>query len=359
MARETNKLPTIFFCYPKLKAKGGAEKILLDLAGHVSYRFRVFVLTEDSRKEWETISSNKKFRHLYVPYGSKNIMKISVSLGILAFLLLRYEPDLVHTHHRRIALLFSLFRGLPFMKFKLIHTSHNVFHTGRLFKHARCDWLTGVSQAIVGNLIGFFRFDPKKVRLIYNGIEEYDRNIFHPQNNAAVIAARLAVQKGHVYLIKAWAEIIRKVPDAILYIVGDGELRKELENQVHSLGLSGHIFFMGFSPNPREWMLKAKFGILPSLWEGLPLFPLEAFSVKRTVVATAVDGTPEVVIDKKTGLLVPPRDIPALAEAVIFMFQNHHARAEMAEEGYRLFKETFAKDMMLKKYDACYAEALT
>ncbi len=115
---------------------------------------------------------------------------------------------------------------------------------------------------------------------------------------------------------------------------------------------------MGFCSNPIEWVLKTEFGILPSLWEGLPLFPIEAFSVKRTVVATAVDGTPELVIDRKTGLLVQPKDVKKLTEAIIFMFENPECRKEMAENGYRLFKEKFTISRMLKGYEEKFEQVV-
>ena len=122
--------------------------------------------------------------------------------------------------------------------------------------------------------------------------------------------------------------------------------------------LSKNVVFLGFCSNPIEWVIKTEFGILPSLWEGLPLFPIEACSVKRTVVATAVDGTPEVVIDRKTGLLVPPKDVKKLAEAIIFIFKNQEYRKKMAEEGYRLFKEKFTIDKMLKGYEEVYQKVI-
>jgi len=358
MAPRADKRPTLFLGYPSLKAKGGAEKILLELAGHFVLSYRVFVLTEDTAKEWKVLSPHPEVRHIFVPYGSKNILKIGLSLGMLAFFIIRFKPAIVHTHHRRIALLFSVFKGLPFMRFKLIHTSHNVFREGTLFRHARCDLLIGVSRHVVANLIEDFRFPENKVRLVYNGIPEFEGARPPGLEPSAVIVARLAVQKGHVFLIKAWPAVVREIPEATLYIVGEGELRPELESLAGMLGLSDRIVFAGFDPNPRPWMLKTQFGILPSLWEGLPLFPLEAFSVERTVVATAVDGTPEVVIDGQTGLLVPPKDVPKLAEAIIRMFKEPAERDRMAKEGHRLYKELFTKEPMLRNYADGYADAL-
>ncbi len=352
------KVKVLFFVYPFLRSKGGAEKIILSLADHFVSKDCIFVLSEDSKKDIDGLGFDKMVRHLYIPYGSKNILKIFISFFLLTFYLIKYKPNIVHSHHRRMTLIFSVFKLLPFVKFKLIHTSHTVFNYGKLFKLARCDLLTGVGKNVVGNLIDFIRFKKEKVKLIYNGIEEYKGNFLPFKSYYAVVVGRLAVQKGHIYLLKAWKEVIKQIPEAILYIVGDGELKNDLENFVLNHNLSQNVFFMGFCSNPIEWVLKTEFGVLPSLLEGLPLFPIEAFSVKRTVVATAVDGTPEVVIDKKTGLLVPPKDVKKLAEAIIFMFENPERRKEMAENGYRLFKEKFTINKMLKRYEEVYQKVI-
>ena len=352
------KVKVLFFVYPFFKPKGGAEKIILSLVNHFASKYRIFVLSEDSKKDLDGLDFDKRARHLFVPYGSKDVLKIFISLFILTFYLIKYKPNIVHSHHRRITLIFSVFKLLPFVKLKLMHTSHNVFNYGQLFRYARCDLLTGVSKSVVGNLIDFFRFKKERVKLIYNGIAEYKGDFLPNESDSAVVVGRLTVQKGHIYLLKAWKKVISQIPDAILYIVGDGELREELENFVLNFNLSQNIVFMGFCPNPTEWMLKTEFTILPSLWEGLPLSPIEAFSVKRTVVATAVDGTPEVVIDKKTGLLVPPKDMDKLAEAIVSMFKNPEHRKEMAENGYRLFKEKFTINKMLKRYEETYEQVV-
>ena len=351
-------MKVLFLVYPFLKPKGGAEKIILSLANHFASKYCIFVLSEDSKKDLDGLDFDKRIRHLYVPYGSKDVLKIFISLFIITLYLIKYKPNIVHSHHRRITLIFSVFKLLPFVKFKFIHTSHNVFNYGQLFRYARCDLLTGVGKSVVGNLIDFFRFKKERVKLIYNGIAEYKGDFSPNESDSAVVVGRLTVQKGHIYLLKAWKKVISKIPEAILFIVGDGELREELENFVLNFNLSRNIVFLGFHSNPIEWMLKTEFGILPSLWEGLPLSPIEAFSVKRTTVATAVDGTPELVIDKETGLLVPPKDVKKLAEAIIFMFENPELRKRMAENGYRLFKEKFTINNTLKRYEETYEQVV-
>lgn len=350
-------MKTLFLAYPQLKSKAGAEKIIFSLAGHFSQFYSVFLLSDDSSDDLEDVYLNTA-THLYVPYGNKNVIKIFISFFFLSFYLIRYKPAVIHSHHRRITLLFSALKFLPFFRSKILHTSHNVFEYGKYFKNARGDLYSGVSRSVVKNLTDFFQFDEDKVRLIYNGIEEYKGKSSSPESSSALVAARLTEQKGHIYLLKAWKEVIYKIPKAKLYIAGEGDLENKLKETVVQLNLGQHIHFLGFQSNPKEWILKTEFCVLSSLWEGLPLFPLEAFSVKRTIVATAVDGTPEIVHDKKTGLLVPPKDVERLAESIVYLFSNPEARKEMAEAGHTLFKDHFTTDKMLSRYEKIYKDLL-
>ena len=100
--------------------------------------------------------------------------------------------------------------------------------------------------------------------------------------------------------------------------------------------------------------LKTEFCVLPSLLEGLPLSILEAFSAKKATIATRIKGIQEVIIDRETGLLVPPKNPEKMAEAIIFMFENPDLRKEMAENGYRMFKDKFTIDKMLQEYKKTY-----
>ena len=344
----------LFLAFTSLKSKGGTEKIIFALTNHFANEYKIFVLSNDSKKDWTDLGLNENIKHLFVPFGSKNLLKIFISLIFLTLYLTKYKPAIIHSHHRRTTLIFSVFKLLPFTKFRLIHTSHTVFDYGRFFKYAQCDLLVGVGDHAVRNLIDFFGFKNEKVKLIYNGVQEYRGTGLSPQNKSAAVVGRLSDKKGHLYLLKAWEKVIKNIPNAILYVVGEGERKEELENYVSEFNLSQNVIFIGFYPDPVDWMLKTEFCVLPSLLEGLPLSILEAFSAKRTTIATRIDGIQEVVIDRKTGLLVPPKNPEKLAEAIIFLFNNPDLRREMAENGYKMFKRKFTLDKMLQEYKKTY-----
>jgi glycosyltransferase involved in cell wall biosynthesis len=126
----------------------------------------------------------------------------------------------------------------------------------------------------------------------------------------AVSVGRLSRQKGHDVLIEAWPRVLRRVPQAQLVIVGDGELRQQLAG----LGTPG-VTFVGAMPDPRPWVSAADLVVLPSRWEGMSLAMLEALSAGRSVVTTDVAGS-EVVTRSQAGAVVPVEDPIRLADAL-------------------------------------------
>lgn len=133
---------------------------------------------------------------------------------------------------------------------------------------------------------------------------------------------RLEAQKGHTFLLQAWPSVRRELPDARLLLVGDGSLREALRAQARAAGIEGSVIFAGFRADVPRVLDAIDVLCLPSLYEGMPLTAIEASAMARPVVATAVDGTPEVVRDGCTGRLVPPADPPALARALLELLRD-------------------------------------
>lgn len=155
------------------------------------------------------------------------------------------------------------------------------------------------------------------------------------------VVGRLETQKGHVYLLDAWPEVMRSHPDARLVVVGDGSLREALERQARARGVTDSVIFTGFRADVPEILDASDVLALPSLHEGMPLTVIEAAATGRPVVATAVDGTPEVVLDGETGYLVPPADPRALARALVTILGDPVAAARMGERASRWARERF------------------
>jgi len=180
---------------------------------------------------------------------------------------------------------------------------------------------------------------------------------FHEADPVLVVTARLEPQKGHRVLLQSLQTVRREFPQLRLVCLGEGCLRGELESQMRDLGLEDSVRFLGYQSNVVDWVALAEFTVLPSFWEGLPLAAIESLAAGRAVVATAVDGTPEVVIDGKTGFTVPPDDAKRLAEAICCLLREPGLRERMGEEGRRWVMEHFSQEQQIRQTQELYLRA--
>jgi glycosyltransferase involved in cell wall biosynthesis len=155
------------------------------------------------------------------------------------------------------------------------------------------------------------------------------------------VVGRLEPQKGHAYLLEAWPSVLAEFPDARLLIVGDGSLRSRLQTRAHELAVADRIIFAGFRADVPRVLDAIDVLCLPSLYEGMPLTAIEASAMARPVVATNVDGTPEVVRDGHSGRLVPPADPAALARALCDVLRDPEQARRMGQAGRELVLERF------------------
>ncbi|MGA5703656.1 glycosyltransferase family 4 protein [Peterkaempfera bronchialis] len=142
-----------------------------------------------------------------------------------------------------------------------------------------------------------------------------------PHAPLAVCVGRLCRQKGQDVLLDAWPQVLRRVPDARLALVGDGPQRAALEQRAARLpagaGAGAAALLVGDVPDPRPWYAAADLVVLPSRWEGMALVPLEAMAAARPVVLAEVSGAAECLPPgERATALVPPEDPRALAAAV-------------------------------------------
>ncbi len=160
--------------------------------------------------------------------------------------------------------------------------------------------------------------------------------------------AALVPHKGQKHLIDAAALVIRKVPDARFIIAGEGELRSALERQIKDRHLEKHVFLAGFRPDVLSVHKAFDLFVMSSVTEGLGSSLLDAMACEKAIVATTAGGMPEAVVDRETGLLVPPRDHEAMARAIVALLTDERARRAMASAGFRRVRERFSVERMVQ-----------
>lgn len=177
---------------------------------------------------------------------------------------------------------------------------------------------------------------------------------FFPSDSAVsqvvLAAGRLSPEKGFGVLAEAADAICRENPFASVVIFGEGQLRCELEARVVSLGLRGRVVLPGFRTDLDSLISGADVVVLPSYTEGLPNVALEASAAGVPVVATSVGGTPEVIADGTTGILVPPGQPSAIAEKVNELLRDAPLRTRFGTAGQKRMRELFTFDAQAKAY---------
>lgn len=288
--------------------------------------------------------------------------------------------DVVHAHMIRASLAtvpLARLAGVPVV----LHTCHGreAWRTSfikRQFWIDRriADWsdaTIAVSESTANYLIADKRFDPEKVKVIRNGrtlngfkpsseTDDRLRQDLGIESRCPVIGifGRLEPQKAHEYFVEALPLILERVPDLRVVFAGDGSLRGALTEQLKKLNLEKVVIFTGYRDDCMELMSLCEFVVLPSLYEGMPLVPIEAAALGKPVVATRVDGTREVVVEDETGILVPAREPKALAEAVLELLLNAEKRLQMGEKARVHAREHFSLDQQVKVTASYYEELL-
>jgi glycosyltransferase involved in cell wall biosynthesis len=174
-------------------------------------------------------------------------------------------------------------------------------------------------------------------------------NYVGPGNNVISIA-RLDNQKDHKTLLTAFKIVITKIPDAKLWIVGDGPLRSELEKRSRNLGLIRSVKFFGWVQNPYPLLNKSDLFVLSTKWEGFGLVILEAMSHSVPVIASDCDFGPNEILGKnKYGILAPVGDSAYLARSIIKLLLNRSLNKHYSTLGYKRSKE-FTQNAALAQY---------
>ncbi len=164
----------------------------------------------------------------------------------------------------------------------------------------------------------------------------------------------LVPHKGHRHLVAAAARVLRKVPDARFFIVGEGDERAALEAQIRQLKLEKHVILTGWRADVLSLHKAFDLFVLSSITEGLGTVLLDAMASRRAVVATRTGGVDEAVDEGRTGLLVEPHDEPALAKAMIALLEDDARRARMGEAGRARVEEKFSVERLIQETLAAY-----
>lgn len=352
---------------------GGAEQVVINLAkGLDKTRFNPIVccLNEKGRfaEELEKAGINVIALHKRGPFD------LSI-IGKLVRVIKENNISVVNTHLWGA----NLWGRIAAHKAKvkvIIATEHNL-DTWKGWLHIALDkWLSYRTDKIivVSESVKYFYahkvgIDSSKMVVVYNGIDlarydclPADKHEFGIDGNEVVIGivGRLVPQKGHKYFLSAMKEILKKYGDSPIkgIIIGSGPMEKELKQYSQELGLERNVIFTGLRTDIPRLLKMLNILVMPSTREGLPMIALEAMAAGVPVIAAEVGGIPEIVIDGKTGILIPPEDPDALAGAIMKCLDSSVMCNKIVAGAKEIIENKFQIAHMIINTESIYSELL-
>jgi len=259
-------------------------------------------------------------------------------------------------------------------KVRHVHTEHSGVDPSprRFFLErrlaAQTDEVVAVSKEVKRYMVDRVGVPANQICVVYNGVDarrySFDnsarsliRSELSISENEVVagVVARLAPVKGHSFLLEAMRIIRTKNPLVRLLVVGDGELRTELEGKATALGLSELIMFLGERHDIPRIMSAMDIYVLPSENEGMNLTLLEAMSMGLPVVARNVGGNPEIVRHDESGLLVSKQNVEQMAQGLLRLAADRAERVRMGDAARKRVVSCFSQTVTMQTYLALYS----
>jgi glycosyltransferase involved in cell wall biosynthesis len=364
----------IVYVIDKLVRYGGAQKVLLQLVQRLTqqdYHQRIYCMNDILYPEIKQVllTTGSEVRVI----GKRQLLTL-IGLWRMIMEWNRWKPDIVFT-----MLFYSDVIGRVIGKITSVPVIISSIRAKNLDKRKWqfwCDRLTaGWADKVVFNsketipfAMKYEGIRPEQVVYIPNGVSIHVPHCYPEQKRAefgippeAIIIGsigRLCPQKGYYTLLKAFQMVQCQFSDCYLLIVGRGTLRDQLHRYAGELGIAEHIRFLGERTDIGALLDCMDLYVQSSVFEGMPNAVMEAMAAGKPVVATAVDGTVELIEDGRTGWLVAPEQPERLAETLKYVLQHAELAQHVAAAAATHMADHFAVEKMVAAYDALFREVL-
>ncbi|MBD3213467.1 MAG: glycosyltransferase [Candidatus Lokiarchaeota archaeon] len=352
---------------PSLRRGGGAEKVASKLSFYLSENYEVFILTLfDFKKKNDHAGKyhSLKMKYFIIEF-IPDIIRIKAIISLL-------NPDLIITFMNKTSFIIIPMKYIFNIKIPLVvcmNSNPNLQYQKRVYGKIflklfynlnRLQVIIPVSKDLKKILIEKYGINSNKIITIYNGlniseirekakkpIEQY-KELFESNNYYRFISmGRLSPEKGFHVLIEGFKRTLKKIPNGILLIIGDGPQKESLKKLIYKNDLDKKVFLLGFKENPYKYMKRADTFILSSFNEVLPYSLIEALVCRLPVISTDCQTGPrEILEDGKYGLLVEVGNGMELSEKMILLATNKKLREHFigkAQEKIFDFKDDISK----------------
>ncbi|MDR3274781.1 MAG: glycosyltransferase family 4 protein [Endomicrobium sp.] len=374
----------IKICYIITKLElGGAQKVALYTGANINKNIFESILITGVGGVLDDEAS-KKFKVFQLKNFAREVspLKDLRALFCIYSILKREKPDIVHTHSSKAGILGRIAAKLAGIKV-VLHTIHGYGfnETQKWYEKYLYVYLEKSCASISNKLIAVSKEDVQKglkykiakeskYTLIRAGIDtEFYKNFNQNpnfrkslgiNNNIKVITTIGAFkpQKNLKDFVKAASIAFQSVKNVVFLIVGDGQERGELENLILNFNLKENILFLGWRTDIAEILKISDIFVLTSLWEGLPCTILEAMCCSKPVIANAVDGVKEIIVESKTGFLIELHNYKKTAEKIIYLLTNPSEIESMGKNALNSIGQEFNIDYTVKQHEELYLQLI-
>jgi len=383
--------PRILHVITLFSIGGATENTLLSVEGLNDLGYDTRILTGPNIETEGSMFERAAKHGVHVDVVAELKRSIHPIFDALAFVKLftyirRGRFDIVHTHSSKAGILGRLAArtaGVPIV----VHTVHGLpFHgyqtafmrrafiVAERFGARLSHRLVAVSKTIVQKALAEGVGSTEQFVVIRSGIElghyapEHDhraetlrRQLGVEQGDLVVgTIARFSILKGHQYIIDAIPRVIEEVPRAKFLFVGSGELEDEFKKRVADAGIADHVIFAGLVEQASIPLYVAAMDVVAhtSLLEGLARVLPQALAARKPVVSFDIDGAHEIVINEKTGYLVPPGDRDRLVTSIVSLLRDEAKRRRFGEAGAEIVAREWSVEKMVSELDAEYRKLL-
>lgn len=358
---------------------GGVEQHVLTLASlYNERRYTPIIAPIANHGELEERAKHLGMETAFIPMKSR--AGAFTASKVLAKIAEQYHVELIHTFGIRSSTLAWMTRKK--IKVPWVITLPNINSTDyqNIFQaqisHSWNNFLLRQADAVhvisphLKEYLSTIPFPPKTVYTIINGVDvpvnlnTYDHKWIHknyslPQNGVVIgTTGRLEDVKGYDVLITAMATLRRHHSQVYLILVGDGSRRSSLQRLAEELGLAGYVIFTGYTSTIWEHLMSMDMFVCSSRSEGVPFSVLEAMAVGLPIIATNVGGIPGIIANQHSGILIPPNNPDAMAEALQELLANPDKAAQLGQNASARIKNEFSAQYMAENVQCMYDEML-
>jgi len=329
---------------------GGAEKVVLDLARYTSKKdFNTYVLA---------LSKKEELLHSFLKYNinttilrkSNSLFDLFSMIKSVHYFVKENKIQIIHAHMLHSVLIASFVKLLN-PPLKIVYTSHSLSLNYRLSQSILflLRPLRKVDIVFSKDILKFFY--KKEYEIVPNGVKVENYQQKNQKNKVFTFIAigRLTKAKNHKFLIE-FANILKVNYNFEIHIVGEGELREELEEMIEKEDLKKQIKLLGLRHDIPTLLKQSHVFLMPSLWEGLPLVILEAGASHLPIISTSVGSIPS-ILNKDNAYLCSLAQFPIAAKEI---FEDPNISFKKSKKLFKKISNTYSIDKIVRKHEKIY-----